>query len=205
VILRWSAGTWKLRVVAYAIHWRELVAIEPSPAELAAHVGALVTAYNHPRNAPLLGHTSLLDEADVLEHYETLAASGAHPFLLLSGERRNHVLLGDGDLRDLRDGAAELAFLIAAPEAQGKGLGTRFAIMLHALAFGELGLHRVHASLVPANVASRRVFDKLGYVVDDGPEARARGDAGDVTLSIDRAAFEARHAPQLREIQIGLR
>lgn len=182
----------------FEIEWGELRAIEPFLDEVVHHAPALTAAYNDPRNATLLGHTTLLAEPDVLEHYETLFRDGAHPFLLL----RQGALAGDGDLRDLAGGAAEFAFLVASPDAQGRGLGTRFATMIHALAFTRLGLERIYASVVPENVASRRVFEKLGYLEDDSVEARERADDGDLVLSIDRATFLARHAAAISEIAI---
>ena len=131
------------------IHWAidglVLSAIEPTDAELAAAADRLAVAYNDPRNAALLGHTEALDAADVLEHYAELAEDGARQFLLfVDGE-----LAGDADLRGLEDGTAEFAFLIGAPAAQGRGLGTRFAIMVHAFGFETLGLTAIYASVVP--------------------------------------------------------
>lgn len=180
------------------IAWRELTAITPAPDEVAAFADELAAAYNDPRNAALLGNTQLLSPADVVEHYASLQPPSGYPFVLL----REGVLAGDGDLRSVEGGAGELAFLIASPAAQGKGLGTRFAMMIHAFAFRHLGLDRVYAAVVPANVASQRVFAKLGYVVDGNP---AYGDPGDIVLSVDRAAFEQRHADALAEIRIAVR
>jgi len=189
---------------AFQIEWSssggQLRALEPSPEEVAAHAGTLAVAYNDPRNASLLGHTSALFEPDVVEHYEHLHGQGARPFLLF----RDGVLAGDADLRGIADGAAEFAFLIAAPDAQGRGLGTRFAVMVHAFAFTQLGLDRIYASVVPVNVASRRVFEKLGYVPDDSAAA-VYGDEGDLVLAVDRASFERRHAAAMAEIQIARR
>lgn len=186
----------------FRIDWGTLTAIEPTPDEVARHVAALADAYNHPRNAPLLGHTAPLDTQDVLDHYASLRAAGAHPLLLLD----EGALAGDGDLRNVDGGAAEFAFLIAAPSAQGKGLGTRFAIMVHALAFTRLGLERVYASIIPANTASRRVFDKLGYTVDTSPAARAFADEpGDVIMAIDRTTFLTAHAAAVAELRIAVR
>jgi RimJ/RimL family protein N-acetyltransferase len=96
--------------------------------------------------------------------------------------------------------------MIAAREQQGKGLGTKFALMVHGFAFATLGLDRVYVSIVPKNRASRRVFEKLGYKLDDSAEARAFADeAGDVTMVIDRATFERGHAVQLRGLRIAPR
>lgn len=182
----------------YEIEWGDLRAIEPFLDEVVLHAPELVSAYNNPRNAALMGHVFELNEPDVVDHYEKLYREFAHPFVLF----RESALAGDGDLRGFADAAAEFAFLIASPDAQGKGLGTRFAIMLHAVAFGPLELERVFASVIPGNVASRRVFEKLGYVEDTTSD---RGDAGDVTLVIDRATFEARHHVALAEIRIAVR
>lgn len=73
--------------------------------------------------------------------------------------------------------------------------------MVHAFAFEALGLARVFASVVPANIASRRVFEKLGYTEDPN---EAYGDLGDVTLGLDRETFLRVNASFVREIEISL-
>jgi RimJ/RimL family protein N-acetyltransferase len=176
-----------------------LAAIEPDPEDVCVHAEALAAAYNDPANAPLLGHAEPIDADEVVEHYADMAAGGAHPFLLMC----DGALAGDGDLRKIHDGGAEFAFMIGAPTAQGKGLGTRYAVMIHAFGFGMLGLDRIYASIVPANVASRRVFDKLGYTVDIAPAAREfADDEGDIVMSIDRATFHRLHVAALAAIKI---
>jgi RimJ/RimL family protein N-acetyltransferase len=179
-----------------------LLAIEPRPAEVQRHAAALAAAYNDPHNAPLLGHTEDVDEDDVVNHYLDVAADGGHNFLVfLDG-----ALVADGDLRKVGSGAAEFAFMVAAPAAQGKGLGTRVALMIHAFGFRRLGLERIYASIIPHNAASRRVFEKLGYREDPSPEGRAYADEpGDVTMVIDRAAFERAHAEAVAEIALTVR
>lgn len=192
--------------MAYRIEWStpngDLAAIEPRSEEVTAHADELAAAYNDPRNAPLLGHSETIDAEEVVEHYDSMAAEGARQFLLY----RDGALAGDADLRKLGDGAAEFAFLVASPSAQGKGLGTRFALMIHALAFRILGLNRVYASIVPENVASRRVFEKLGYALDESPAAaRYADEPGDLVMAIDRARFETLHAEALGAIRIAER
>ena len=72
--------------------------------------------------------------------------------------------------------------------------------------FTQLGLERVYASVAPDNAASRRVFEKLGYALDASAAARAYADdPDDVTLALDRPAFERSHAAQIAEIQIAMR
>jgi RimJ/RimL family protein N-acetyltransferase len=179
----------------------ELCAFEPRLDEVVAHVEVLARAYNDPHNAPLLGHESLISESEVLDHYESLLDRGAHPVLLF----RDGELAGDGDIRGIRAFAAEFAFLIATPAAQGQGLGTKFATMIHAFAFARLPLETMYASIVPANVASRRVFEKLGYTLDTSPTAQAYADDGDVTMSIERTTFERIHATAMAGIRIAMR
>src|SRR5207245_702150 len=106
----------------------------------------------------LMGHSERFDENDVIAHYAALEAEGARAFLLFCDGH----FAGDADLRRIGGGAAEFSFMVASASSQGKGLGTRFAIMVHRFGFAQLKLHHVYASIVPENVASRRVFDKLG-------------------------------------------
>lgn len=190
----------------YQITWStpagRLVAVEPRPDEVVRHASLLAAAYNDPRNAPLLGHTAEVDEDGVIAHYADVARGGGHNFLVF----RDGALVADGDLRNVGGGAAEFAFLVASPAAQGKGLGTRVAIMIHAFGFRRIGLDRIYASIIPGNAASRRVFDKLGYRIDDSPSARAYADEpGDITMVIDRAGFERSHAQAMAEIAIAVR
>lgn len=179
-----------------------LLAIEPRPDEVERYAGVLAAAYNDPRNAPLLGHTEDVDEDDVVAHYSDVAEAGGHNFLVFA----DAALVADADLRKVGGGAAEFAFMVASPAVQGKGLGTRVALMVHAFGFRRLGLERVYASVIPGNAASRRVFEKLGYEVDASPAARAYADEpGDITMGIDRATFERSHAQAMAEIQIAVR
>jgi RimJ/RimL family protein N-acetyltransferase len=177
----------------------ELVATEPTPTEVALYAAELATGYNEPANAALMGHDEPMDPGEVIEHFAEMTAEGARTFLLF----RDGALVGDADLRHFHDGAAEFAFMIGARNVQGKGLGTRFATMIYASGFAVLHLARIYASLVPQNAASKRVFEKLGCVLDDGDEARSFADEpGDIVLGIDRAKFETQHATALSAIRI---
>jgi RimJ/RimL family protein N-acetyltransferase len=93
--------------------------------------------------------------------------------------------------------------MIGARAAQGRGLGTRFATMLHAFAFEVLDLARVYMSVIPANAASQRLFAKLGYQPDDSPEARAfADDETDLTMSVARRPFELLWQHELAAIRL---
>jgi RimJ/RimL family protein N-acetyltransferase len=187
----------------FRIEWTtdvgKLLATEPQPHEVRAHAAQLAAGYNEPENARHMGHDEHISEVEVVDHYDGMRREGARLFLLyLDG-----TLVGDADLRGSRGGAAEFAFMIAARNQQGKGLGTKFALMVHAYAFSVAGLERVYASIAPDNRASRRVFEKLGYVLDEGREARAFADeAGDVMMVIERATFERAHSAALAQVLI---
>lgn len=173
---------------------------EPDPEDIERYADALARAYNDPKNATLLGHVDEMDRDDVIEHYADLADDGRSFLLFDDGE-----LAGDGDLRgiDRGVGAAELAFLIASPAAQGKGLGTKLALLLATFGFRVLDLTTIFASVAPQNAASIRVFEKLGFRLDDSALARRFADEpSDRVFAIERAAFERLHGDAIAAIAI---
>ena len=175
----------------WSIEWRTvgdgpLRAREPTPAEVAAAAPRLAAFYNEPHNRRMLTNTQDLSVDDVREHFAAVVVGGGRAFLLDDGEQ----LAGDADLRGVTATDAELAILIGERGRQGRGLGTRFAIMLHAFAFQVLRLERVYAAVSPENAASLRLFAKLGHEIDDGPRARRfADDPSDVTLSVGGRRF----------------
>jgi RimJ/RimL family protein N-acetyltransferase len=170
------------------IDWGDLVAYEPTNAELAQYARPLSVGYNEPTNAELMGHTADISPEEVVDSYTDGMAAGMRAFLLFERD----TFVGDADLRNFRGATAEFAFMIAEPTAQGKGLGTRFATMIHTFGFRTLDLGRIYASVVPQNTASRRVFEKLGYTVDDSSAAREYAEEpGDIVLSLPRERFVA--------------
>lgn len=178
-----------------------LEVIEPTADEIEANLKALVAGYNEPTNAVLLGHTARLVERDVREHYASLLGGNGRGFLLL----RDGAFVGDADLRGIHSQTGELSFLIANPANQGHGLGTKYSLMIHALAFGPLGMARVYAAVLPDNAPSKRVFAKLGYVVDNTVEGHAYGEPGDIVLVLERADFLRRNGKAVADIRIGVR
>ena len=61
--------------------------------------------------------------------------------------------------------------MIGQRAAQGQGLGTRFASLIHAFAFDQLQLQHLFVSIVAENVPSRRLFERLGYCADSSDDA----------------------------------
>ncbi len=177
-----------------------LVALEPTADELRTYSGTLSEGYNEPANATLMGHQHAISPLEVVESYADSIAAGMRAFLLF----RDGAFVGDADLRNIRGQTCEFAFMIAAPDAQGKGLGTAFATMIHAFGFRTLGMARIYASVVPQNTASMRVFEKLGYMIDDSEAARDYAEEpDDIVLALERGTFVQRW--ETIAIQIGAR
>jgi RimJ/RimL family protein N-acetyltransferase len=176
----------------WAVEWeqgdRTLTALEPTDDELRRAAPELAAAYNDSHNRVMMGHDAEPHTAgDVVAYYEELRIEGGRPFLLYM----DGVLMGDADFRNIADVSGEFAIMIGGRASQGRGLGTRFAVMLHAFGYDVLGLERIYISVIPANTASRRLFEKLGYQPDDGPQARALiDDETDLTMSLARSAFD---------------
>ncbi len=185
----------------FAIEWTTpdgvLRAYQPEDDVIVALAPLLSAAYNDEHNAPMMGHGEPIEVEQVIESYRDMIDDGDALFVLeLDGE-----FIGDGDLRDREDDRAELAIMLAARTRQGRGLGTRFAIMLHAFGFERLGLDRIYVGIVPENVASQRLFTRIGHVIDDSPIARDYADAPEeITMSIGRAEFEALHKDVLGQL-----
>lgn len=192
-------------MIRHVLEWTgppgRLLAIEPKLADIVAAAPALAAGWNDSHNAAMMGHDEPFSEEEVVAHHEDLMAEGGRPFLLW----RDGELVGDADLRGFDGGGAEMALMIAARAAQGRGLGTRFAVMVHMFGFLVLGLERIYVAVAPQNTASLRLFEKLGHHVDGGPAARAYADdPADVVLSVEVEALE-RAQPWLREIHVTVR
>jgi RimJ/RimL family protein N-acetyltransferase len=184
-------------VVEWQTPENRLRAFEPTREETARWAPTLSNYYNDEYNRSMMANTVAMSPDDVVEHFELLWRAGTKAFLL----ERDGVLLGDADLRRITAKTAEFAILVGQRPEQGKGIGTRFSMMLHALAFRGLGLEQIVVSIIPANLPSLRLFAKLGYTHDDSPAARATiDDPSDVTLSLGRSNFESAHASALDHI-----
>jgi RimJ/RimL family protein N-acetyltransferase len=180
------------KAMLWAVEWKQgdetLTALEPTGEELRRAAPELAAFYNDSHNRAMMAHeTEAYTAADVIAYYETLRTEEGRPFLLfLDG-----VLMGDADFRNIEDRAGEFAIMIGGRATQGRGLGTRFGLMLHAFGYDVLGLDRIYISVIPSNTASRRLFEKLGYQPDDSPEARELiDDESDLTMSLARSAFD---------------
>jgi RimJ/RimL family protein N-acetyltransferase len=166
-------------------------AVEPSHELVRAHANTLRAWYNTPANSQLMGNTVEMTVDDVLEYWRDVDKRNARGFLLFVDD----VLAGDSELRHITHAYAEFSIMIGALAEQGRGLGGTFAALIHVFAFRELGLQRLYVPPKAENVRVHRLNFRLGYGVDNSPEARAfADDESDVTMSITRERFEAVNA-----------
>lgn len=61
----------------------------------------------------------------------------------------------------LKNSRTALSYIVH-PRVWGQGIGTKIGRQLLAHGFGELGLHRIHATCDPRNLGSSRVLSKIG-------------------------------------------
>lgn len=176
-----------------------LTALAPSVPQITEHALTLASFFNDPHNRNMMGNTVSMTVSEVIAHYTQLAATGGLPFLLFVDGN----LIGDADFRHPANGLIEFAIVLGPRNTQGRGLGTRFAIMLHAWAFLHLEIERMIVTILPHNQASLRLFEKIGYHPDYSAKARAFADEPtDHVLSISRETFTQLHAAVLPHIHM---
>ena len=179
-----------------------LHAFEPTLAEVLAAAPLLAAFYNDRHNSAMMTNTEEASADDVVERFHEMRAAGDRPFLLAQDDE----LMGDADFRNVQGAEAEFAILVGPRVQQSRGLGTRFAAMLHAAALRVMGFERVYATVIPQNIASRRMLEKVGYQVDQSPRAASFADTeDDIAMSIDRIQFERAHADLLTQVVITTR
>ena len=175
---------------------------EPTLTEVLAAAPLLVAFYNDRHNSAMMTNTRELTVADVVETLQSLRAAGDRVFLL----EQDGELMGDADFRHVEGAEAEFAILVGPRAQQSRGLGTRYAAMMHVAALRVRGLERIYATIIPANIASRRMLEKLGYQVDPSPRAASFAEAeDDIPMSIDRVQFERAQAEFLTQVVITAR
>jgi RimJ/RimL family protein N-acetyltransferase len=74
---------------------------------------------------------------------------------------RDVVGMGELHIRSAVQRQGEISYIVH-PRVWGRGIGTEIGRQLLAHGFGELGLHRIHATCDPRNLGSARVLAKLG-------------------------------------------
>lgn len=180
----------------------QMVAFEPTEAEVLAAAPMLALFNNDRHNSAMLTNTQEMTATEIVENYLSLRSNNGRPFLLV----QDGLLMGDADFRNISGSTAEFGILIGSRVQQSRGLGTRYAAMMHIAAFRVLGLERVYSSIIPNNIASRRMVEKLGYVLDQSPFAKTFAeDQDDMVLSLDWSQFQLANAELLSEVTITAR
>ena len=175
---------------------------EPTLTEVLAAAPLLAAFYNDRHNSAMMTNTHEMSVAEVVETFESMRAAGDRPFLL----EQDGELMGDADFRNIQGAEAEFAILVGHRAQQSRGLGTRYAAMMHAAALRVLGFERIYAIVIPMNIASRRMLEKLGYQVDQSSRAASFADAeDDIAMSVGRIQFEGAHAELLTQVVITAR
>ena len=175
---------------------------EPTLTEVRAAAPLLAAFYNDGYNSAMMTNTHEMSAAEVVETFQSMRAAGDRPFLL----EQDGELMGDADFRKIQGAEAEFAILVGHRAQQSRGLGTRYAVMMHAAALRVLGFERIYATVIPTNIASRRMLEKLGYRLDQSPRAASFADAeDDIAMSIDLVQFERAHADLLTQTVITAR
>jgi RimJ/RimL family protein N-acetyltransferase len=178
-----------------------LVIFEPTIDDVRAVSTRLSAFYNEPVNRALMTNEHDMSPSDVVAQFEAMWSDGGRPFLMSV----DGTVVGDCDFRNIDTDDAEFAILVGPRASQSRGLGTRFATMALAVAFGPLGLRRVYASIRPENFGSLRMFAKVGYVVDGSASARRFAeDTDDVCVSISADRFATEHAADLAAIGLSM-
>ena len=97
------------------------------------------------------------------------AAADKNMFTILDGERP----IGCCDVRPESDFRGDCGLWIGEPY-HGRGYGTEAVRLLQRYAFDELGLAKLEATVFVGNVASRRIFEKNGFLLEGTIRRAAR-------------------------------
>lgn len=124
------------------------------------------------RADPVVAAQMFSETAPSRAEHETWLAN-----LQLRTDRLWYVILEDGkpvgniSLTAIDFGAkrAEYGVLLGEASARGKGVAEEASRIVLDLAFGALGLETVGLELFADNAAARKLYDRLGFVEDEGP------------------------------------
>jgi RimJ/RimL family protein N-acetyltransferase len=111
-------------------------------------------------------------------------AAGTVLALAIQGPEDDRAL-GNVNLAGLADGRRDAAIgYWLAPDARGRGLATAAVSLLAEWGFDQLGLARIEFAILPENVASQRVAERLGASPEGIRERshQAEGRAWDMTI-----------------------
>lgn len=186
----------------FCIQWSvsdlgELRAVKCDLKLLQLHSNWLAQCYNEPYNQEMMGNSQCFTSENVIEYYQESWQKGNLMFLLFVGDE----IVGDADYRNCSKGCAEFVIMIGSRNWQGKSLGTNFGIMLHHFAFDFFQFKKIYSTILPQNKVSIKLFNKLGYSIDNTPAAKKFADSDvDLCFSISDNQFNNRYSNLLNTI-----
>jgi len=82
--------------------------------------------------------------------------------------KENDALIGFCSLSkiDMLNRSAEISIMIGNNNYWGKGLGSEAILLLSDFAFNERGYNRIWARILESNIASKKMFEKCGYITE---------------------------------------
>jgi [ribosomal protein S5]-alanine N-acetyltransferase len=128
---------------------------------------AIYRIMSDPRVTRYFGQAPMAEPAEAVERIERIQAAFADQSGVrwALAPRQGGELIGSGGFWriDKRHFRAEIGYELD-PEHWGQGLVTEALRAMLGFGFANMGLHSVEANIDPANVGSRRVLEKLGFV-----------------------------------------
>jgi RimJ/RimL family protein N-acetyltransferase len=101
-----------------------------------------------------------------LARYEAARADGSREaFAVVDADTREFLGLAFAPRMDAEEQTAELGYLVA-PSARGRGVAVEALTALTRWAFDTRGMHRLELLISVDNVASKRVAERCGYVLE---------------------------------------
>jgi RimJ/RimL family protein N-acetyltransferase len=144
-------------------HGLVLRPVRPEDAE------ALLGATQDAENMRLTGTPGSFDLEQLRTHYRDVAgADDRYDFAITAADDPQSRWLGEAVLRnvDLHNRCAGYRISLGGPSQVGRGLGTAATRLVLEFAFSSLQLHRVELEVYDFNARARRVYEKVGFVVE---------------------------------------
>jgi RimJ/RimL family protein N-acetyltransferase len=130
---------------------------------------ALLEATLDAENMRLTGTPAGFTIEQLRAHYLSVAAEAdRYDFAITADDDPHSRWLGEAVLRnvDRHNRCAGYRISLGGTRLTGRGLGTRATQVVLAFAFGALELHRVELEVYDFNSRARRVYEKVGFVVE---------------------------------------
>jgi RimJ/RimL family protein N-acetyltransferase len=130
---------------------------------------ALLAATQDPENMRLTGTPGGFTVEQLRSHYRQVAADDdRYDFAITADDDPSARWLGEAVLKniDRANRCAGYRISLGGAGLTGRGLGTKATLVVLDFAFGTLDLHRVELEVYDFNPRARRVYEKVGFVVE---------------------------------------